>query len=94
MDFKKLVGNFEISIKSLNEDENISIKVEGTKIALMNALAQLVTEIEKNTNLTKEDIKYAMNLGLKTDEELSEETEVLFDKVMSKMKEIFTEEDK
>ena len=61
LDFKP---EFKIVVESDEEGEGCHISVEGTAPSLMSGLSVLVDELVHNTNLTKDMIKYAVNLGL------------------------------
>ena len=84
-------NNFKILIES--EEDGTKIEVSGTKPNLMKALAYLSRSMLKGTNLSKEEIRHAVELGLMSDEELKEEanrkTEELKTKVEKLIKQIF-----
>jgi hypothetical protein len=84
-------NNFKILIES--EEDGTKIEVSGTKPNLMKALAYLSRSMLKGTNLSKEEIRRAVELGLMSDEELKEEanrkTEELKTKVEKLIKQIF-----
>lgn len=84
-------NNFKILIES-KEDE-VKIEIKGTKPNLMKALAYLVSNMLEKTNLSKEEISYAVKVGLMSDEELEKEknrnTEELKTKVEKLIKQIF-----
>lgn len=84
-------NNFKILIES--EEDGTKIEVSGTKPNLMKALAYLSRSMLKETNLSKEEIRRAVELGLMSDEELKEEanrkTEELKTKVEKLIKQIF-----
>lgn len=84
-------NNFKILIES--EEDGTKIEVSGTKPNLMKALAYLSISMLKGTNLSKEEIRRAVELGLMSDEELEEEksrnTEELKTKVEKLIKQIF-----
>ena len=84
-------NNFKILIES--EEDGTKIEVSGTKPNLMKALAYLSISMLKGTNLSKEEIRRAVELGLMSDEELKEEanrkTEELKTKVEKLIKQIF-----
>jgi hypothetical protein len=83
--------NFKILIES--EEDEVKIELKGTKPNLMKALAYLSRSMLKGTNLSKEEIRRAVELGLMSDEELEEEksrnTEELKTKVEKLIKQIF-----
>ncbi len=83
--------NFKILIES--EEDEVKIELKGTKPNLMKALAYLSRSMLKGTNLSKEEIRRAVELGLMSDEELKEEanrkTEELKTKVEKLIKQIF-----
>lgn len=84
-------NNFKILIES--EEDGAKIEVRGTKQSLMKALAYLSRSMLKGTNLSKEEIRHAVELGLMSEEELEEEvnrsTEELKTKVEKLIKQIF-----
>lgn len=84
-------NNFKILIES--EEDGTKIEVSGTKPNLMKALAYLSRSMLKGTNLSKEEIRRAVELGLMSDKELKEEanrkTEELKTKVEKLIKQIF-----
>lgn len=84
-------NNFKILIES--EEDGTKIEVSGTKPNLMKALAYLSRSMLKGTNLSKEEIRRAVELGLMSEEELEEETnrskEELKTKVEKLIKQIF-----
>ena len=84
-------NNFKILTES--EEDGTKIEVSGTKPNLMKALAYLSRSMLKETNLSKEEIRRAVELGLMSDEELKEEanrkTEELKTKVEKLIKQIF-----
>ena len=63
--------NFKILIES--EEDEVKIELKGTKPNLMKALAYLSRSMLKGTNLSKEEIRRAVELGLMSEEELEEE---------------------
>ena len=83
--------NFKILIES--EEDEVKIEIKGTKPNLMKALAYLSRSMLKGTNLSKEEIRRAVELGLMSEEELEEEksrnTEELKTKVEKLIKQIF-----
>ena len=83
--------NFKILIES--EEDGTKIEVSGTKPNLMKALAYLSRSMLKGTNLSKEEIRRAVELRLMSEEELEEEanrkTEELKTKVEKLIKQIF-----
>lgn len=83
--------NFKILIES--EEDEVKIELKGTKPNLMKALAYLSRSMLKGTNLSKEEIRRAVELGLMSEEELEEEksrnTEELKTKVEKLIKQIF-----
>mgnify|MGYP000646491266 FL=1 len=64
-------NNFKILIES--EEDGAKIEIKGTKPNLMSALANLVSNMLEKTNLSKEEISYAVKVGLMSDEELEKE---------------------
>ena len=63
------------------------IRISGTKIDLMALLAQLINKLLENTNLTEEDIKLSVNLGLMSEEKRTEKEKQL-DEARKKAKEM------
>ena len=84
-------NNFKILIES--EEDGTKIEIKGTKPNLMLALGSLVSNMLEKTNLSKEEISYAVKVGLMSDEELEKEknrnTEELKTKVEKLIKQIF-----
>ena len=84
-------NNFKILIES--KEDGAKIEIKGTKPNLMSALANLSRSMLKGINLSKEEIRRAVELGLMSDEELKEEanrkTEELKTKVEKLIKQIF-----
>ena len=84
-------NNFKILIES--KEDGAKIEIKGTKPNLMSALANLVSNMLEKTNLSKEEISYAVKVGLMSDEELEKEksrkTEELKTKVEKLIKQIF-----
>lgn len=84
-------NNFKILIES--EEDGAKIEIKGTKPNLMSALSNLVSNMLEKTNLSKEGISHAVEIGLMSDEELEEETnrsiEELKTKVEKLIKQIF-----
>lgn len=84
-------NNFKILIES--EKDEVKIELKGTKPNLMSALANLSRSMLKGTNLSKKEIRRAVELGLMSEEELEEEksrnTEELKTKVEKLIKQIF-----
>ena len=84
-------NNFKILIES--EEDGTKIEVSGTKPNLMKALAYLSRSMLKGINLSKKEIRRAVELGLMSEEELEEEksrnTEELKTKVEKLIKQIF-----
>lgn len=84
-------NNFKILIES--EEDGAKIEIKGTKPNLMSALANLVSNMLEKTNLSKEEISYAVKVGLMSNEELEKEknrnTEELKTKVEKLIKQIF-----
>lgn len=84
-------NNFKILIES--KEDGAKIEIKGTKPNLMLALANLVSNMLEKTNLSKEEISYAVKVGLMSDEELEKEksqnTEELKTKVEKLIKQIF-----
>ena len=56
---------FKIYMKSHSNGEGCTIEVVGNKPSLMLALAELSTSLMRETNLTAEDIREAINMGIK-----------------------------
>ena len=83
--------NFKILIES--EEDGAKIEISGTKQSLMSALSNLLSNMLEKTNLSKEEIRHAVELGLMSEEELEEEvnrsTEELKTKAEKLIKQIF-----
>lgn len=81
--------NFKILIES--KEDNIKMEVYGTKIDLMNALANLSNTLLEKSNLSKDEIKYAIELGMSSEEELKDEDKKLQKELEEKLSKIFKE---
>ena len=81
--------NFKILIES--KGENNKIEVRGTKIGLMNGLANLAKTLLEKSNLSKDEIKYAVELGMSSKEEIKDEEKQLQEELEEKLNEMFKE---
>lgn len=81
--------NFKILIES--KEDNNKMEVYGTKIDLMNALANLSNTLLEKSNLSKDEIKYAIELGMSSEEELKDEDKKLQKELEEKLSKIFKE---
>lgn len=81
--------NFKILIES--KEDNNKMEVYGTKIDLMNALANLSNTLFEKSNLSKDEIKYAIELGMSSEEELKDEDKKLQKELEEKLSKIFKE---
>ena len=81
--------NFKILSESKGED--IRVEVHGTKMGLMNGLAHLSKILLKQSNLSKDEIKYAIELGMSSEEELKDENKKLQKKLEEKLNKMFKE---
>lgn len=81
--------NFKILIES--KEDNNKIEVYGTKIDLMNALANLSKTLFENSDLSKDEIKYAIELGMSSEKELKDEDKKLQKELEEKLKNMFKE---
>jgi len=66
---KKFKPDFKIRIESYKDKEGYSIEVRGNKASVCLALAELTTNIMKETNLTRDDILDAVHQGIESAEE-------------------------
>ena len=83
MDIKDLLKpKFEVHIVC-NEKEHYT-KASGNRPSLLTALSSFVEALKKN-NIDDELIRYAVNQGLMSDEELSKETMKSIDEIMKKI---------
>lgn len=81
--------NFKILIES--KEENNKVEISGTKIALMNGLANLSKTLLEKSNLSKEEIKYAIELGMSSREDLENEEKQLKEELEEKLNKMFKE---
>lgn len=72
---------FELSIKSTEIDGKVNIKVIGSRIVIMNALANLVNALKEQAILGEADIKIAVEKGLKGKDETNSDLEKGFDEL-------------
>lgn len=79
--------NFKMLIKS--EGNGVRLEVEGTKYSLMYALAHLASNLLEKSNLSREDIRKAVEIGLMSKEEIQKEIEQKREKVEQELKELF-----
>ena len=67
---KEKINNFKPNVKILVEtDENgeeRTVEIKGNRPSIMLGLAELTTELVQNSNLTEEDIRFAIETGIKT----------------------------
>lgn len=69
---------FELSIKSTEIKDKVNIKIIGTRTALMNALANLINALKEQEALKEEDIKVAVEKGLKGEKKTNSDLEKEF----------------
>lgn len=81
--------NFKILIES--KEDNIKMEVYGTKIDLMNALANLSNTLLEKSNLSKDEIKYAIELGMSSEKEIKDKEKQLQKELEEKLKDMFKE---
>lgn len=74
-----------------NGSGKMHIEVEGNKVQLMKLLAELARKLINNTNLSKEDVLFATELGLKDDEELEKESERAIRELPKKIEKLLNE---
>lgn len=79
-------NNFKILIES--EKDEVKIELKGTKPNLMKALAYLSRSMLKGTNLSKEEIRRAVELGLMSEEELEEEKSRKIEELKTKVEKL------
>ncbi len=72
---------FELSIKSTEIKDKVNIKIIGTRTALMNALANLINALKEQEALKEEDIKVAVEKGLKGEKKTNSDLEKEFDEL-------------
>lgn len=74
----------------LRNDGNgeLEIDIKGNKLDLMRLLAELSNALKHNSNLTEENIKFAIELGLKNEEELKKETKKAIEQLPNKLKQL------
>lgn len=56
---------FEISIKTTDVKGKAETKIKGSRISIMNGLANLVSTLKKQSLLSEEDIEIAVQAGIK-----------------------------
>lgn len=81
--------NKEFKILLQSEEDGTIVKIKGTKTGLMYALSELAFTLLKDSNLSKEDIKYAIDLGLKSEKEIEEDLKQKKEELEIKIKELF-----
>ena len=81
--------NREFKILLQSKEKGSIIEIKGTKVMLMYALAELASTLLKDSNLTKEEIKYSIELGLKSEKEIEEDLKQKKEELEIKMKEFF-----
>ena len=81
--------NKEFKILVQSKEKGSIIEIKGTKVMLMYALAELASTLLKDSNLSKEEIKYAIDLGLKPEKEIEEDLKQKKEELEVKMKEFF-----
>lgn len=60
--------NFKILIEA-EDGENSRVEIYGTKLDIMNGIAHLVNNLLSESNLSKENIEYAVKVGLMNEDE-------------------------
>lgn len=58
--------DFKILVESDKEGMGRTVSVKGNKKSIMIGLAELATSLVQDSNLTEEDIRYAIETGIKT----------------------------
>ena len=81
--------NREFKILLQSKEDGTIVEIKGTKAGLMYALAELASTLLKDSNLSKEEIKYAIDLGLKPEKEIEEDLKQKKEELEVKMKEFF-----
>ena len=81
--------NFKILIES--KEDNVKLEVYGSKVELMKALAYIVKSLLEKSNLSKDEIKYAVELGMSSEKEIREKENQLKKELEEKFKDIFKE---
>ena len=71
--------NGKINIESIAD--KVKMEIKGNTFSIMNLLARLSEELVKGTNLTKEDILFAVNLGLEDKEEIKKTNDKITDEL-------------
>ncbi len=81
-----LVNNeFVLSVRSRKGTSKVEIEFEGTKEELMGGLAHIVDGLNTNSNLSKSDIREAVELGLRGLEAAKRETRRDLKKLLADM---------
>lgn len=60
-------------IKAVEEGQKTAVEIKGNKLTLLSEFTSITKGLIKGTNITKDDIQYAVKLGFMDDEELEEE---------------------
>lgn len=63
---KNFKPDFKILVESNKEGIGRTVSVKGNKKSIMIGLAELATSLVEDSNLTEEDIRYAIETGIKT----------------------------
>lgn len=81
--------NFKILIES--KEDNVKLEVYGSKVELMEALAYLSKSLLEKSNLSKDEIKYAVELGMSSEKEIKDKEKQLQKELEEKLKDMFKE---
>ena len=81
--------NFKILIES--KEDNVKLEVYGSKVELMEALAYLSKSLLEKSNLSKDEIKYAVELGMSSEKEIRDKENQLKKELEEKFKDMFKE---
>ena len=81
--------NFKILIES--KEDNVKLEVYGSKVELMKALAYLSKSLLEKSNLSKDEIKYTVELGMSSEKEIKDKEKQLQKELEEKLSKIFKE---
>ena len=88
-----MFGEYKLLIEKDNKHPNkVHVEVKGTKGAIMSGVSHLIRSLLEESSLDKEDIKNAVEIGLKNDEQLEKELKEdfkKFEETIKKLKELF-----
>lgn len=94
-EIKKDKKEIEKSVSNLLDDamcfvavNNNGVIVEGDMPSVMSCISALVSALNKNSGISKEDIMEAVELGLKSKEELRQQSKNSLEELLKKLSEL------